>query len=75
MKKRVRGGIEKHYCDRCGKNIYDLIPKEPSVKCMGLWIPEFKMKRHCEHHTVFANRKKGVDAGEYCKDCYAKVDA
>ena len=28
MKRNVRGGIIKHYCDKCGKNIYDYIPKK-----------------------------------------------
>ena len=73
MKKRVKGGIEKHYCDKCKKNIYDCIPKEPTVKFLGQWIPEFRMKRHCDSFRVMASRSKGIAAGEYCTDCYQEI--
>ncbi len=74
MKKIVKNGIEKHYCDRCKKNIYDLIPKEPTVKFLGQWIPEFTPKRHCDSYRVNASRSKGIKAGEYCKDCYQEIN-
>lgn len=73
MKKIVKNGIEKHYCDRCNKNIYDCIPKEPTVKFLGQWIPEFSTKRHCDSHRVNASRSKGIKAGEYCKECYEEI--
>jgi hypothetical protein len=69
MKKRVKNGIVKVYCDRCGKNIYDEIPKEPTVKLMGQFIPEVAHKRHCEFRMLMASRKKGIKAGLYCLDC------
>lgn len=75
MKKRVKGGIEKHYCDKCGKNIYDHIPTEPTVKLFGQWIPEVKSKRHCEFRMVWGNKKKGIEAGEYCLECHNKMYA
>lgn len=75
MKKIVKNGIEKHYCDKCKKNIYDLIPKEPTVKFLGQWIPEFTPKRHCNSYRVNASRSKGIKAGEYCEECYREVTA
>lgn len=73
MKKRVKGGIEKHYCDRCRKNIYDHIPKEPTVKFLGQWIPEFSVKRHCDSYRVMPCRKRGIAAGEYCAECHKEI--
>lgn len=70
MKKRVKGGIEKHYCDRCGKLIYDDIPKAPTIKMFGQWLPEFTIKKHCDYKIGWENKKKGIQAGEYCKECY-----
>lgn len=32
MHKRVKGGIEKHYCDNCGKLLFDYIPKKRVVR-------------------------------------------
>ena len=75
MKKKVKGGIEKHYCDKCGKLIYDKIPKEPTVKFLGQWIPEFSSKKHCDYRMVWANRKRGIEAGEYCIECHDKMFA
>ena len=74
MKKRVRNGIEKHYCDRCGKNIHDYIPKESTVKLFGQWIPEFYVKRYCDSYRVSASRSRGIEAGEYCKECYQEIN-
>jgi hypothetical protein len=73
MKKVVKGKIEKHYCDRCRKNIYDYIPKEPTVKFMGQWIPEFTPKRYCDSHRVMPSRSKGIKGGEYCTECYNEI--
>ena len=73
MKKIVKNGIEKHYCDKCRKNIYDMIPKEPTVRFLGQWIPEFKPKRYCDSRRVMPNRRKGIVAGEYCTECYEAI--
>lgn len=69
MKKRVKGGIQKTYCDRCKKLLYDEIPKPPSVKFCGMWIPEFKMKNHADYEVLAASKKRGIEAGVYCKEC------
>ena len=73
MKKRVKGGIEKHYCDKCGKLIYDYIPKQPTIKLFGQWIPEFGVKKHCDYRREYGNKKRGIVAGEYCIECYEKM--
>ena len=75
MKKRVKGGIEKHYCDKCGKLIYDHIPKQPTIKLFGQWIPEVTTKKHSDYKIVWGNRKKGIEAGEYCLECHNKMFA
>lgn len=74
MKKTVKNGIVKHYCDRCRKNIYDMIPKEPTVNFLGMWIPEFTPKRHCDSRRVMASRSKGIAAGEYCTECFKEIN-
>ena len=73
MKKRVKGGIEKHYCDKCGKLIYDHIPKKPTVKLFGQWLPEVTSKKYCDYKMEWGNKKRGIEAGEYCKECYDKM--
>ena len=76
MKKRVKGGIEKHYCDKCGRLIFDHIPKEPTVKLFGKYIPEFSCKRYCEYRLdLCGNKKRGIARGEYCKECHDKMYA
>lgn len=69
MRKKVKNGIVKVYCNRCGKNVYDEIPKEPTVKLFGQYIPEVKLKRHCEFRSVMASKKRGIKAGVYCLEC------
>ena len=73
MKKRVKGGIEKHYCDKCGKLIYDDIPKESTVKFLGQWIPEFSRKRYCDYKMDYGYKKRGIKAGEYCIECHNQM--
>lgn len=73
MKKRVKGKIEKHYCDKCGKLLYDHIPKTPTLKFMGQWIPEFSVRTYCQYTREYGNRKRGIQAGEYCKECHKKM--
>lgn len=75
MKKKVKGGREKHYCDKCGKNIYDYIPKEPTIKLFGQWIPEVTVKKHCEYKREFGCKKRGIEAGEYCIECHNQMYA
>jgi hypothetical protein len=70
MHKRVKGGIEKHYCDNCGKLLFDYIPKnESSVELFGVPVPEYKMKRHAEFRYDHGCKKKGIQRGEYCVEC------
>ena len=76
MTKKVKGGILKHYCDSCGKLLYDDIPREPTVKVFGQWVPEYSKKIHCDFKVVLGNnRKKGIRAGTYCEECHAKMFA
>ena len=71
MKKRVKNGIEKHYCDKCGVNIYDHVPKKTqTLKIMGLPVIECDTKRHCDFRIVFSK-----PYGEYCLDCYNELNA
>lgn len=73
MIKKVKGGILKHYCACCGKLLYDEIPKEPTVKALGQFIPEYSIKRYCCFKVEFGNKKKGIQAGDYCKECHDKM--
>lgn len=73
MMKRVKGGIQKHYCDKCGKPIYDHIPKASTIKLFGQLIPEFTSKKHCDFKMVWGNKKRGIEPGEYCKECHESM--
>ena len=64
MIKKVKGGKEKHYCDMCGKLLYDLIPKESTITFLGLPVPEFTRKTYEKYE-----RRLGK---EYCEHCYKK---
>lgn len=69
MKKTVKGKIVKHYCDCCGKNIYDCKPKKSELKSMSIYIPEYTFERYCEFRS-------GIGKGnreEYCIECYKKL--
>ena len=70
MRKIVKGKRQKFYCDICGKNIYDYIPKESETKFMGMDVPEFTMKSYCEYKRI---RKKSAQA-DYCMECYEKLE-
>lgn len=66
MHKKVKNGIEKHYCDVCGALLYDLIPKNKTTATIfGIAIPEYGMKVHCKYER---DSKK-----EYCEKCYKEV--
>ena len=69
MKKIVKRKIEKHYCDKCGKSIFDYIPKNSGFTLFGMYVPEFAVKRHGEHRIVTSRRNRG----EYCIDCYNEL--
>ena len=71
MKKKVKNGIEKHYCDTCGKLLYDLVPdkSKPTSKTrckLGtITISYCNTKRYCKSHSAPQGR-------EYCDECYAE---
>ena len=69
MKRIVKGKIEKFYCDECGKNLYDRVPKTPTVKLFGEWIPEMGLRKHCEYVSI----RKISKQGDWCKECYEKL--
>lgn len=71
MKKIVKGKIEKYYCDVCGKNVYDYVPKNSNlpIKVFGMTIPEFKVRKHCEYVAIRRTSKQA----DYCKECYDKL--
>lgn len=66
MHKKVKNGIEKHYCDVCGKLLYDLVPKNKiTATIFGIAIPEYGIKEYCKCKR---DTKK-----EYCEKCYKEV--
>ena len=71
MTKKVKGGIVKHYCDKCNKLIYDTIPKkeQSAIKVFGIPVIEIEIKRYCEFRMIWENKKLGIKAGEYCLEC------
>ena len=72
MKRNVRGGIIKHYCDKCGKNIYDYIPKkeQSGIQVFGMTIPEYSVKRYCDYRVVTSRKNRG----DYCLECHNKLE-
>lgn len=74
MKKRVKGGKEKVYCDYCGALLYDLIPTNSGLTFCGFTIPECKIKAYQKYFSVSANSRKGRAAGIACESCYKKID-
>lgn len=70
MRKRVKGGIEKNYCDKCGKLIYDLIPKSKTVELLGMTVPEYTMKKHNDYKIEYGCKKRGIAPGMYCVECH-----
>lgn len=76
MKKIVKGKIEKHYCDKCGKNIFDYIPKNSNIQLFGMTIPEYSVKRYCDYKGVQRYRKGEVrQNNEYCLECWNDLSA
>ena len=72
MKKKVKGGILKHYCDKCGKLLYDDIPKvtESPIMLFGMVVPEYKRKTHNEYRHENGCIKRNIKAGDYCVECH-----
>ena len=68
MRKRVKGGIVKVYCDRCQKLICDEIP-DGYVSVHGFSAPKVKTKKYADYECLMASEKRGVEAGVYCKEC------
>lgn len=62
MRKKVKGGKIKCYCDICGTLLYDLIPKESTVTFFGQPIPEYNRKLYKKYINKLGK--------EYCEDCY-----
>lgn len=71
MKKIVKGKIEKHYCDCCGRSIYDFIPRPTTRKLFGAFVLEMHFKKNYE----FKRYGSGRNEKEYCMDCYEDVTA
>ena len=69
MKRTVKGKIEKYYCDECGKNICDYVPKKSSLQLFGMVVPEYGIKKHCEYVQI----RKISKQADYCKECYNKL--
>jgi protein-arginine kinase activator protein McsA len=71
MKKIVKNKIEKYYCDKCGKNIFDMIPVKSSKNdtFFGMTIPEYHIKRYSEFKKI----QKGRNQFHYCLDCYKNI--
>ena len=70
MKKRVKGRIEKYYCDECGKNICDYVPKKSELQLFGMTIPEYGIKKYCEYVQI----RKVSKQADYCKECYENLN-
>lgn len=70
MKRIVKGKIEKYYCDECGKNICDYVPKKSSLQLFGMAVPEYGIKKYCEYVQI----RKVSKQADYCKECYNKIN-
>ena len=67
MQRKVKNGIEKHYCDRCGTMLYDYVPKHKiTATIFGIAIPEYGVKTYCKH-------ERGLGGKEYCEKCFKEV--
>ena len=70
MKKKVKGGIIKNYCDCCGKLLYDLIPDGGmDIFGNGSSIPSYKMKSYIPYHTLLGRQF----CSEECESKYRKL--
>lgn len=68
MRKIVKGKIQKYYCDGCGKNICDYVPKNTNLQLQGMSIPEYTIKKHCDYTQI----RKITKQTDYCLECYVK---
>lgn len=62
MRKKVKGGIIKHYCDSCGKLLYDETLKESTITFLGIPVPEYTSKTYEKYERVLGK--------VYCENCY-----
>lgn len=70
MKKIVKSHIEKHYCDMCGKLLFDYIPNpKKDSSCFGITIHHMDIKKYCDHTDCGF----GYNYKEYCTDCALKI--
>lgn len=56
MVKRVKGGIEKHYCDCCGKLLYDYIPIK-TINFHGINMTTVKEKTYIKEWRILGGRQ------------------
>ena len=70
MLKRVKGKIQKYYCDVCGKNVFDYVPNGAFMNVLGMRIPVYDVRKHCEYVQKSCLGK----SSEYCKECYEKLN-
>lgn len=70
MRKIVKGKIQKYYCDVCGRNICDYIPKKSDIKLMGMSVVECTIKKHCDYIQI----RKVTKQADYCSECYEKIE-
>ena len=55
MRKRVKGGVVKNYCDVCGCLCYDHIPigvNEDVSKALGMNVMEYSMKTYAKDNRT-----------------------
>ena len=60
MRRRVKNGIIKHYCDVCKRSIYDDIPQQTKTL---FGVTAYETKRHLDFCVVGHGR-------DYCRECY-----
>lgn len=66
MRKKVKSGIEKHYCDECGVLLYDIVPKNKiTATIFGIPIPEYTIKSYCKSKCGYGK--------ELCEKCYTTM--
>ena len=66
MRKKVKGGIEKYYCDCCGKLVYDLILSgRENFTLSGMSIAKYKPKKYDDYINCYSGKV-------FCMDCYNK---
>ena len=54
--------VPRYYCDICGKNICDYIPKKSDIKIMGMGVTECTIKKHCDYRQI----RKICKQADYC---------